>query len=133
MSGEVSDCRSRFVRACAAVVPALLVAVALFAATNVARAVDLGEPNPLIDPNGVACDPNRVDPCPGDGNLCTVNYCNPSTRKCEYPAVTCAPDDNKCTLEECNPANGQCVSKPPIDCPGDDNLCTTDTCNPTTG
>src|SRR5882672_8419393 len=128
-NGE-SGCRSEFrsAREFLAVLPILVFCL---------LAVTTGQPALAQGVDGsatvVGCDPSKPDPCPGDGNLCTLNVCNPTTHQCEYPAVACQQDGNLCTTESCDPSNGQCVSLPPIDCPGDGNKCTTDTCNPSTG
>jgi hypothetical protein len=110
-----------------------------------------------IDPQG--CDPNKLDSgCPSDGNPCTNEVCDATTRtcksvprtcpidnpcntatcnvstgKCDYTPKSCpSPLDNKCSVGSCDPSNGQCVYQP-VTCAQDGNLCTAETCNPATG
>ena len=61
-------------------------------------------------------------------NECTQgDYCDLALGGCQYPDVTtCPADQDLCTLEYCDPTTGQCASDP-LDC-DDGNLCTVDAC-----
>ncbi|MFH1529854.1 MAG: hypothetical protein ABIK09_03860 [Pseudomonadota bacterium] len=61
-------------------------------------------------------------------NECTQgDYCDLNLGGCQYPQVTeCPADQDLCTLEYCDPTTGQCASDP-LDC-DDGNLCTVDQC-----
>jgi len=84
-----------------------------------------------IDPGG-GCDPNKLDSgCPSDGNPCTTEICDATTKTCTSVPVTCA-GDGLCSPATCNPATGQCEVHP-VACTQDGNLCTTESCNPATG
>ena len=62
-----------------------------------------------------------------DGNVCTDDFCNPSTGLCEFNFnhVPCS-DNDACTIDDkCK--HGSCIGTPKI-CDGDMNPCTNDTC-----
>ncbi len=61
-------------------------------------------------------------------NECTQGgYCDLALGGCQYTQVTlCPPDQDLCTLEYCDPTTGQCASNA-LDC-DDGNLCTVDQC-----
>ncbi len=61
-------------------------------------------------------------------NECTQgDYCDLELGGCQYPDVMdCPSDGDLCTLEYCDPTTGQCASDP-MDC-DDGNVCTVDTC-----
>jgi len=61
-------------------------------------------------------------------NECTQgDYCDLDMGGCQYPQVTyCPPDSDLCTIEYCEPTTGICASDP-LDC-SDGNVCTVDQC-----
>jgi hypothetical protein len=65
-----------------------------------------------------------------DGNLCTIDTCNPTFGTCSNTPVNCS-DGNPCTLDLCDPATGICDSEPML-C-DDGSVCTDDACNPAVG
>ena len=70
---------------------------------------------------GVVCVGSPND-C-GDGNLCTVDACDPATGQCSNPPVNCD-DGNVCTIDACDPASGACTRTNTTGSCSDGNPCT---------
>jgi hypothetical protein len=67
-----------------------------------------------------------------DGDPCTVDTCNPTSKQCEASPKVCS-DGNACNgAEACNPTNGACLPAFPLVC-NDGNACTVDACDPALG
>lgn len=65
-----------------------------------------------------------------DGDLCSIDACDPDTGACQHAPQVCS-DTDRCTVDSCDPANGQCQYTP-LGC-DDGMLCTTDLCDPIDG
>ncbi len=76
------------------------------------------------DGEGDACDPCEADAECDDGEVCTIDVCNPDGT-CANLVDDCA-DGNACTVDACVPGLG-CESTP-LDC-DDGNACTADACD----
>jgi len=90
--------------------------------------------------DGVPCTLDRCDPLTKrcvhspktceDGDACTVDTCAADTGECQHAALTCD-DLDKCTTDTCEPAVG-CVFTH-VACLGRGDLCSVPTCIPETG
>jgi len=53
----------------------------------------------------------NLQPCEGDGDLCTADVCDGSGNCVSYGTIECTDDGNPCTLERCDPSSG-CIADP---------------------
>src|SRR6059036_1770992 len=66
-------------------------------------------------------------PC-DDGNICTLDTCDPTTFLCTFSTPPDCDDHNVCTTDTCTGPNpGDCAHSTPPNC-DDGNLCTSDVC-----